>query len=653
MKKGYFNIPNLMGYFRIILIPVFLLLYYRADTSAGYGLAFFVLALSYVSDFLDGKIARKFNMVTDWGKMLDPIADKLTQGALAVACTFRYPAAVWLIFFFLAREVYMGIMGLYLVKGKHVVYGAQFFGKICTAVLDVGILVLLLFPGMPLLLSNLCILLLMVSIVITWLKYIGFHIRLLTGKQKRRIKMRWKIVIVALFVIYLVVGAVIPYVHQQEMGESNKNSFNPAQFYGSQECCDRAAIIEDNGEALEERIRMIEHARDSIVLSTFDFHSDQTGKQILAALKTAAGRGVQVKILMDGYNSWLRMTGNPYFYALAADENVTVKIYNPVNPLVPWKAMSRMHDKYLIVDDSLYLLGGRNVYDYFLGNQDGYKNYDRDVLVYNTGGEDSSLYRVRDYFENIWNSSLCRTWNDAGWLLRIPGVGKAQSELEEIYHVMKRDYPMWFVKGDYRERTFETDKITLLCNPTGLYSKEPQVFYGLSELMKQADQEVIWHTPYIINNDWMYGKVQEIAKEVPSVTIMTNSSKNNGNPFGAVDYAMHKKDILATGVTVKEYEGGVSYHGKSAVIDDEIAIVGSFNMDMKSTYQDTELMLVINSKEVSGQLKENLLSYQEDSKIANLEKNDEDDLFGEGVSTIEKFQHFVIRKVNPYLRFLF
>lgn len=212
---------------------------------------------------------------------------------------------------------------------------------------------------------------------------------------------------------------------------------------------------------------------------------------------------------------------------------------------------------------------------------------------------------------------------------------------------------MWFVKGDCRERTFETDKITLLCNPTGLYSKEPQVFYGLCELMKQADQEVIWHTPYIINNDWMYGKVQEIAKEVPSVTIMTNSSKNNGNPFGAVDYAMHKKDILATGVTVKEYEGGVSYHGKSAVIDDDIAIVGSFNMDMKSTYQDTELMLVINSKEVSGQLKENLLSYQEDSKIANLEKNDEDDLFGEGVSTIEKFQHFVIRKVNPYLRFLF
>ena len=445
----------------------------------------------------------------------------------------------------------------------------------------------------------------------------------------------------------------IPYVHQQEMGESYKSSFNPAQFYGSQESCDRAAIIEDNGEALQERIRMIEHARDSIILSTVDFHPDQTGKQILAVLETAAGRGVQVKIWMDGYNSWLRMTGNPYFYALAADENVTVKIYNPINPLMPWKAMSRMHDKYLIVDDSLYLLGGRNVYDYFLGDQEGYKNYDRDVLVYNTGAEESSLYQVRNYFETIWNSSLCHTWNDVSWLLQIPSVGKAGAELEETYQELKQNHSAWFAIVDYRDRTFKTDKITLLSNPTGLYSKEPQVFYGLCELMKQADQKVIWHTPYIINNDWMYGKVQEIAKGVPSVTIMTNSSKNNGNPFGAVDYAMHKKDILATGVTVQEYEGGVSYHGKSAVVDDDIAIVGSFNMDMKSTYQDTELMLVINSKEVSGQLKEKLLSYQADSEIASLEKSDEDDLFGDGVSTIEKFQHFVIRKVNPYLRFLF
>lgn len=74
-------------------------------------------------------------------------------------------------------------------------------------------------------------------------------------------------------------------------------------------------------------------------------------------------------------------------------------------------------------------------------------------------------------------------------------------------------------------KTVAANRITLLSNPTCLYSKEPQVFYGLCELMKQAKKEVIWHTPYIINNDYMYGEIAKIAKEVPEFTIMTNSVK--------------------------------------------------------------------------------------------------------------------------------
>ena len=97
MKKEYFTIPNLMGYFRILMIPVFLVLYFKEQYPA----AFTVLALSVLSDFLDGKIARRFNMVTDFGKMLDPIADKLTQAMLAIAVTFRYPLVIWLLLLFI------------------------------------------------------------------------------------------------------------------------------------------------------------------------------------------------------------------------------------------------------------------------------------------------------------------------------------------------------------------------------------------------------------------------------------------------------------------------------------------------------------------------------------------------------------------------
>ena len=58
-----------------------------------------------------------------------------------------------------------------------------------------------------------------------------------------------------------------------------------------------------------------------------------------------------------------------------------IKLYNKANPLKPWKMMGRMHDKYLIADGKRYILGGRNTYNYFLGDFPGHKNYDRDVLV--------------------------------------------------------------------------------------------------------------------------------------------------------------------------------------------------------------------------------------------------------------------------------
>ena len=124
-------------------------------------------------------------------------------------------------------------------------------------------------------------------------------------------------------------------------------------------------------------------------MSTFSFQSDEAGKQVIAALQRAAERGVEVRILVDGFNSVLKMSGNPYFYALTAHENVEIRIYNRANPLIPWKGMSRMHDKYLVADEEVYILGGRNTFNYFLGDQDSHKNHDRDVLVYNTGGAES------------------------------------------------------------------------------------------------------------------------------------------------------------------------------------------------------------------------------------------------------------------------
>ena len=108
----------------------------------------------------------------------------------------------------------------------------------------------------------------------------------------------------------------------------------------------------------------------------------------------------------------------------------------------------------------------------------------------------------------------------------------------------------------------------------------------------------------------------EIAENVPNFSIMTNSVANNGNPFGSADYAKNRNKILNTGIDIWEYEGGYSYHGKSILIDDDISVIGSFNMDMRSTYLDTELMLVIRSKEINKQLEEGMMEYEKVSRQA-------------------------------------
>lgn len=144
--REYFSIPNLLGYFRILLIPVYLCLYIQADSTRDYYIAALVMALSFLSDFFDGKIARRFHMITEFGKILDPIADKLTQGTLAISFCFRFPMMKLFLIVFLIKESFLGIVGLYMMHKDFRMNGAQMHGKICTAILDLIMFLILLIP---------------------------------------------------------------------------------------------------------------------------------------------------------------------------------------------------------------------------------------------------------------------------------------------------------------------------------------------------------------------------------------------------------------------------------------------------------------------------------------------------------------------------
>ncbi len=358
---------------------------------------------------------------------------------------------------------------------------------------------------------------------------------------------------------------------------------------------ERIRCIDDNMEALLWRIRLIEAAQESIVLTTFDFRDDNSGQDMMAALYHAAERGVEVRIIVDGINGTLWLSGSGHFRELAAHENVQVRLYNPINLLMPWKINYRMHDKYLIADDFAWILGGRNTDDLFLGNYKESYNEDRDMLIYETvPGAGGAYGQIRDYFERIWSLSCVREYRGgsytAGWL-------------ESHYQEVRNKFPEAFGETDWEAETMGTESIVLCTNPIDAQNKQPLLWETMMEEVKQA-QDVLIQTPYIICCEDMYQDIAEAVQGGTAIEMVTNAVESGANPFGCTDYLNQKKKVRETGIHTYECLGEQALHTKAFLLDDAVCYVGSCNLDMRSVYLDTELMLRIDSPQLNAAIRE-------------------------------------------------
>lgn len=178
-RKEIFSIPNILGYFRILLIPVFMSIYFCAEKTSDYYAAAIVVGISSLSDLFDGLIARKCNMVTELGKFIDPLADKLTQGALILCFLNRYPWMWLLMGIYVAKEGFMAVMGLVMLRhnGRRL-NGAMWYGKVSTAMLYIFMFLLLLLPMMSLTVVNILIFICAGASVLTLAGYIPVFVKM-------------------------------------------------------------------------------------------------------------------------------------------------------------------------------------------------------------------------------------------------------------------------------------------------------------------------------------------------------------------------------------------------------------------------------------------------------------------------------------------
>ena len=147
-KKEVFTIPNMLSLFRLVLIPIYVVIYLNATELREYFIAAAILAVSCLTDMIDGKIARHFNMISTLGKILDPIADKATQFTLTLCLSIKYPVLRFVLVLFVIKEGFQGIVGLVNLKRGKILPGALMAGKVCTTILFISLILLVLLPDL-------------------------------------------------------------------------------------------------------------------------------------------------------------------------------------------------------------------------------------------------------------------------------------------------------------------------------------------------------------------------------------------------------------------------------------------------------------------------------------------------------------------------
>lgn len=204
-KKDVLTIPNLLTCIRILLIPVIIVLYsYKYDVAA-----VAVILLSAATDIADGIIARKCNMISDLGKFIDPVADKLTQGIICICLASRHSKMWMLICILLIKETLMFLMGCLVLKLTDTVAGAKWYGKACTVITEGIIMLLVLWHSIPSVAANILIDICITAILASFVLYAQFYARLLKDKLSEIVKNKKISSAIKITVIFLWICVVV------------------------------------------------------------------------------------------------------------------------------------------------------------------------------------------------------------------------------------------------------------------------------------------------------------------------------------------------------------------------------------------------------------------------------------------------------------
>lgn len=184
-KDKYLNkvitIPNILSLFRVLLIPLIIWLYCYKNN---YLLTLIVIVVSGLTDVIDGFIARRFNMISNVGKIFDPLADKLTQITIinCLIATYKYMVCPLLVL--IVKDLFVAMLSFIVVKKTGIVTGAKWYGKLCTISLFLMSIVHLVWLNIPLLVSYSLVRVSIFSMIFSGILYFFMNVKLLKSVKK-------------------------------------------------------------------------------------------------------------------------------------------------------------------------------------------------------------------------------------------------------------------------------------------------------------------------------------------------------------------------------------------------------------------------------------------------------------------------------------
>ena len=418
----------------------------------------------------------------------------------------------------------------------------------------------------------------------------------------------------------------------------------------------------DNGlDAFAARAEMIQHAEKSVDVQYYLFHNDLIGNLLINELIKAAEKGVRVRILLDD----LALKGrDELFRALVSIPNVYVKFFNPFNrkssrvsQLCTSKndVTRRMHNKSFTVDNSITIIGGRNIGNEYFEADPHLDFNDLDVICVGP-----VVQGVSSSFDEYWNSPL--SYPAESIISKEINSKDSAKFYTKFYKYIssqeKSEYKVALQHSDFYQR-IENDSLDFFLGHGTVVSDKPEKLQvsksntkynlvpQLEKFFATLEDELIIFSPYFIPGKDGTAYLIDLEKKGVNVKILTNSLASNDVSVVHSGYAKYRKELLEGGVdiyelnkkltkterkTKKETSGGskASLHAKSFVLDKHLVFIGSLNLDPRSVVHNTEIGVVIDSKELANLMSDGFIA-KIDSVSFKLELDESGDIIWRGI----------------------